>query len=88
MKFEDFRKKFEISDAMLRELVNIGKSVNVPYDESGFQVSKELIKHRVKSQIARNVWGNEGFYPIYNEQDEIFQKALTLFDEARELASR
>jgi carboxyl-terminal processing protease len=42
----------------------------------------------MKAQIARSNWGEEGFFPVFNQADEIFIKALTLFDQAEQLAER
>ena len=56
------------------------------YDEAGYKKSETLIKAIAKASIARNVWGRESYYPIINEINEIFQEALTLFDEAETLA--
>lgn len=40
----------------------------------------------VKAQIARNVWGNEGWYRVVMTSDNQFQKAITLFPEAKQIA--
>ncbi len=86
MSFEQFKNEFEVTDEMLADLVKIGESVDVPYDEKGFTRSKSVIKLRTKAQLARSVWGNEGFYPIINENNEILNFARGLFDEAEKLA--
>lgn len=86
MSFEQFKNEFDITDEMLADLIKIGESVDVPYDEKGFTRSKSVIKLRTKAQLARSVWGNEGFYPIINENNEILNFARGLFDEAEKLA--
>ena len=87
MSFEDFRKNFEVDDAMLKNLVALGKTFGVKYNDSEFKKSKKLIQVVVKATIARNVWGREKFYPIINEMNEIYQHALTMFDQAAKMAS-
>lgn len=87
MTLSDFQNRFEVTDSMLKELIRVGESVDVTYNEKEFLISKPLIINRVKSFIARSVWNNEGWYRIANEYNEIFQEALTQFDEAEHLAS-
>ena len=41
---------------------------------------------RLKAQIARNFWKNEGWYSVLLTQDAQLNKALTLFNEAKDLA--
>lgn len=88
MGFDKFRKGFEISEKMLSELVKVAKSNKLEFNEKQFNHSKPLIKIYLKAQIARGIWNNDGFYPIFNETNEIFQAALDLFDEAEQLAQR
>lgn len=73
---------FKVSDQMLADLIALAKSLNVEYSAKDFERSKKLIQLHVKAQIARGVWGNEGFYPIYNQTNEIYQEALRHFEEA------
>jgi hypothetical protein len=40
----------------------------------------------MKAEIAKLVWDSKGFYPIFNQQNEILKAALDLFDEAEALA--
>lgn len=87
MSFEEYHKNFEVSDKMLNDLVKLAESADVPYKEQEFKESKDIIKNRVKALIARSAWGNEGAYPIFNEENDIFQQALKLFEEAEKLAS-
>ena len=87
MTLPEFKNDFEVTDSMLKELVRIGESVDVTLNEEEFMISKPLIINRVKSFIARSAWKNEGWYRIANEYNEIFQEALTQFEEAEHLAS-
>jgi carboxyl-terminal processing protease len=71
---------------MLQDLNKIAKSLGVEYDAKDFEQSKALIRNNTKALIARSVWDNKGSFPIFNENNEVFQKALELFDEAEKLA--
>lgn len=86
MGLQSFRKKFEVNDKMLTGLVAIAETNKLKFNEKEFKRSNKLIRLLVKAYIARGVWDNEGFYPIFNEQDEIYQKAITLMSEADKIA--
>lgn len=88
MEFDQFKSRFDVTESMLQELVSLAEQYGEAFDEEGYERSKPLIKNYTKAFIARSIWGNEGYYPILNEHNEIFRKAMTLFDEAAQLASR
>lgn len=88
MKYEDFRNSFSVTESMLKDLIGLAEKSDVAFDELEFNRSKPLLKTYVKAYLARSVWNNEGYYPIINETNEVFQEALNLFDKAEELASR
>lgn len=87
MEYRNFFKDFKVTDAMLQDLNRVAKNLGVEYEEKDFEQSKGLIKNNVKALIARSVWDSKGFFPVFNENNEVFQKALELFDEAENLAS-
>ena len=87
MSLAEFKNNFKVTEDMLKALIRTGESVDVAFNAEQFEVSKPLIINRVKSFIARSVWDNEGWYRIANEYNEIYQEALTQFDEAEHLAS-
>ena len=88
MGFETFRASFDVTDKMLKELVDVATGNGLKFNEKEFNRSKRLLKQLTKAYIARGIWDNEGFYPIFNEQDEIFQQAIQLMDEADKIAKR
>lgn len=88
MGFDNYRASFQVSEPMLKELISIAEGNKLKFSEKDFNRSKDLIKLLTKAYIARGIWDNEGFYPIFNEQDEIFQKAIQLMDEADKIAQQ
>jgi len=84
--FSDYKKNFEITDDILDQLKAVGEQNGVKFNKSDFEKSKPALKDYTKAFIARNIWKNEGFYPIFNQQNEIYQKALTLMHEADKLS--
>jgi len=86
MNYDDYFKSFNVTDAMLKDLLDLAAKSGVKYNDAQYKRSKEFIKNNVKAYIARSVWGNKGFYPIYNQKDEIYKKGLTEFGEAAKIA--
>jgi carboxyl-terminal processing protease len=82
-----FKDDFKISDELLNRFIEYAKSNNVPYKSEEFEKDKEYISIRLKAQIARNFWKNEGWYSILLTHDHQFTKAITLFNEAKKLAN-
>jgi carboxyl-terminal processing protease len=81
-----FKKDFKISDEMLKNFIEYAKTKEVTFNEEEYDKDKEYIVSRLKAQIARNYWKNEGWYSILLSQDDQLNKALTLFNEAKDLA--
>ena len=42
---------------------------------------------RLKAQLARNYWKNDGWYTVMLNTDNQVETALGLFDEAKEIAN-
>ncbi|MEL6539746.1 MAG: S41 family peptidase, partial [Bacteroidota bacterium] len=85
MTYEQYRDKFTVSDFMLGQVITQATKAEFICDEKVFLAVKERIRLRLKACIARNVWQEQGFYPIYQQDDSELQKALALFDEAEAL---
>ena len=85
MSFKEFQQDFDITPAMLDRLVKTGEENGVSFVASEYATSKNLIANRLKAEIARGVWDNQGFFPIVNQYSEVYRKALQLFDQAESL---
>lgn len=85
MGLEKFFSQFNVTDAMLEELVNVGIRNKVKPDRSDLARHKRIFQINVKAQIARRIWDNRGFYPVFNESNEILQQAIRLFDRIPDL---
>lgn len=82
-----FISNFKVTEDMLVRLRQVAQQNDVIFDGEQYNRSRDLIKLYTKAYIARGVWDNEGFYPVINQQNEVLQKALGLFDEALVLAT-
>ncbi len=74
----DFKTSFEVSDKLMKDFISYADDKGVVFDTSGFERSENIIISRLKANIARNIWGNEGFYPIWNERDRTINEAISL----------
>lgn len=86
MSLGDFRKNFKVSDGMVKDFIQLAELSGVMFDEKGFNTSKSIIISNIKAQVGRRIWGEEGYYPVINEHDEILVQAIQFFDKAEELS--
>ena len=71
---------------MMKNFIDYASSKEVVFSEEDYQKDKDYIASRIKAQIARNYWKNEGWYSVLLSTDDQLNKALTLFNEAKDLA--
>lgn len=81
-----FIAEFSFTDNDLKQFIDFAKSKEIKFSEKDFNTDKKYILARLKAQIARNFWKNEGWYTEMLSVDNQLQKSLTLFDEAKQLA--
>ena len=70
---------------MISGLVKVGQRNKVKPDYKDIANRKKLFKVHIKAQVARKLWGNEGFYPVFNETNEVFIQAVKMFDKIPQL---
>lgn len=83
--YPDYLHNFEVSQSMINEIVDMGRKNKIEPDYKDLLRNKRLFHIYIKAEVARNVWGNESFYPIFNETNEVLQQAIKLFDRIPEL---
>lgn len=83
----DFKSKFIISDELMSKFIDYAASKEVIFNEEEYRKDKDYIISRLKAQIARNYWKNEGWYSVLLNTDDQMNKAITLFKEAKDLAN-
>lgn len=78
MGFEKFRKSFEISDKMLTDFFAFSEKLGVKPNAKEAETSRFRIKNIMKAGLARQLWGNSGFYPVLNDEDKTIIRALEI----------
>jgi len=53
---------------------------NVKFNKEEFEKDQEYIFQRLKAYIARELWGNDGWYEVMLKVDKQFQTAVQLFE--------
>jgi carboxyl-terminal processing protease len=66
---------------VLGEFVNYAQEKGVPRDAEGLKQSQKVIHTQLKAYIARNIIGEEGFYPIILQIDNTLQRAIEISKE-------
>lgn len=77
--FEGFNSTFKIDGAIYNEFVDYCVKKGLVANPKESRQSRDEIAILLKANIARNIWNNEGFYPIYLQWDKDFQRALEAF---------
>jgi len=80
--FKEFKKSFEIDDAFMDKLFKYieKEDPELEFNEEEYKTSEKLLKLRIKGMIAQNLWSFAEFYEIYNESNEILQKAIEIIE--------
>ncbi len=61
---------------LLEDFVKFAEGKGVAANMKEINISKKFILHLLKAYITRNILGDEGFYPLFFQQDETVIKAL------------
>ena len=90
--FADYVKSFQVTDAMLAEMVKDAAKAGIKPNEKDLNLSKPLIVAQTKAIIGRYVWGrkqksglNNEIFQVLNPTDNVYQRAIQLFGQASQL---
>lgn len=76
--FDDFNNRFTINQSIMNEFVSFAQAEGVEPDAEGLNAAREELSNILKALIARNVFDDKGFYPIYLKTDKAFKKSVEL----------
>jgi carboxyl-terminal processing protease len=82
----DLTQEFRFGDEETEAFGQFARARNVAYEPSAFEEAKDRIALEVLAQIFRVKWGAEAESRVLAEADPQVSKALTLFEEAKNLA--
>ena len=78
--FDEFNSGFKINENIYNQFISYAEKNGVKPDAEGMKTSDEIIRTQLKALIARQVWKNDGFYPVIQTLDNTLKKALELID--------
>ncbi|MCB0804588.1 MAG: PDZ domain-containing protein [Bacteroidales bacterium] len=78
--FEEFDKHFEVDDVLYADMVEFATKNGVEGDASKMGKSREKTATMLKAYIGRNLFDNDGFYPVYLRIDNVFKEAMEQFN--------
>ena len=79
-KFDDFNKKFEITQPMLDDLLAMAADAKIEFNKEEYEKSLPLLKLQLKALIARDLWNMNEYFHVINDSNESVKKALELLD--------
>lgn len=72
---KDFDQRFVVNESMLRDLGRYAESQGITPRGGDLERSRRQLSTRLKAGIARNLWGNAGFYQIMLSTDSVYERA-------------
>lgn len=82
-----FVNEFTVTGNIMEDFLAFAAEKEVKMIDEDYKKDREYIAARLKAQIARSFWKNEGWYSVIVSQDQQVKKALTLFEKAKEIAN-
>jgi carboxyl-terminal processing protease len=61
---------------VLKQFIVFASKNGVPLNKKEYDISKEIIEVQLKAYIVRNIFDNEGFYPVIEKIDNTLQVAI------------
>lgn len=81
---EEFKVKYDVPEELLQKMIQMATDDKIEYNDEQYQKSKDFIKRRIKSYIARDLYTNEAFFKIINEESNIFKRGLEIINNDEE----
>lgn len=73
---KEFVSLYDVPRHTLDAFTDYAEKQGVALDADDLRESKEDLKLAIKARIARKLYGDEGFYSVWNEEDKVVKKAL------------
>ena len=79
--FDQYKKKFEVTDAMLEEIYRKGDEKKIKRDEEAIAFIHDYATIHIKASIASRMWESNMFYEIMNQNSDEVKKALEIIND-------
>ena len=79
---EQFKREFKTDEAFMKGFFDYvaKEDPKLEFDEKDYNTSKNLIQLRLKAGIAQDIWGVNEFFQVYNDTNEILQRAIQIIE--------
>lgn len=80
--FQDFKKSFDCDQKFMDDFFAYVKKEqkDLEFNKEEYETSERLIKLRLKSLLAQDLWGYNEFYQIYNDTNDALKKAIKVLE--------
>lgn len=82
MELDDFVNNFELDDSSYNDFMDFCQKQDGNINRDSLKVIATELKQRIKSRIARNIYGLDGFYKVRNESDPMILETLEILDDS------
>ncbi len=79
--YDEFRRQFSITENIIIDFKSYLNKEKITFSESVFNQNKSMLKTRIKAYLAKQIWRDNGFYPILHSQDKMLEKALQVIED-------
>ena len=76
--FDEFNKSFTVTDEMYKNFAVYAGKNGIKKNEQEIRKSSPQLRNLIKAYIARQLYKNEGFYPVVHQMDRTLKKAIEL----------
>ncbi len=74
--FDDFKNRFEVPASLISKIIAEGENENILKDKESIEFSKPILNRQIRALIARDIFGQNYFYQIANEDSDEIREAL------------
>jgi len=78
--FESFNKDYVPTQSEMDQLISYASSEDLEFSQEDWNTSQSQIIMLFKSYVARDLWGMDQFFEVYNPSDEVFNKAVEILE--------
>ncbi len=78
--FQSYNEHYVPSQSELDQLIAFASGQDLEFNQGDWEISRNQISLLFKGYIARDLWGMDQFFQIYNHSDEVFKKAVEILE--------
>ncbi len=78
--FPKFLDNFDPGQEMIEAIIALGEKDGIPRDQESIDYTLPMIKKEIKAYMARSLYATEDFYQVFNQDDDVIEKALEIIN--------